>query len=348
MAHIETVLGPIRPEELGITMMHEHLLWDQAVYLKQRKDLSPEEAFLEEPVRVDKLQKTRNYYPHAHRDNVVQYDPQEAAEEAAHLKRAGGGAMVDCSCIGIERDAMVEKEVSQKTGLHIIMSTGLYIKGSSVEEDTWTTAQKKDLFVRELTEGVDGTGIKAGVIGELGVSEAFPLCEQETLAAGAMAQAETGAPILIHQPGLVKAGHEILDILEENGGDLRKVVLCHCDPLCEDILYLTKLLDRGVNLSFDQFGLEFLIKIAGYKGLWLPRDIDRVRAIARLCELGYSRQLVLSQDLCFKTSYVKNGGGGYAHVLENIVPIMKDEGILDRAIHRMLVENPKRILTIDP
>ena len=344
--HIETVLGPIAPEELGTTMMHEHLIWDQSVYLKQRAEVSPEEAFLDEPVRVDKMQKIRYYYLHAHRDNVIQLDGAQAAEEVQHYRDAGGCSLVDCSCRGIARDPAVDAAVAKKTGVQIVMSTGFYIAGSCPESESLSVREKKDFFLRELTEGISDTGVRAGVIGELGVSEAFPACEARTLAAGAQAQAETGAAILIHQPGLVKAGHEILDIIEENGGDPGKTVLCHCDPLCEDILYLKSLLDRGATLSFDQFGLECLIRIAGYRGLWLPRDIDRVRAVARLCELGYSGQLVLSQDLCFKSCYVKYGGGGYAHVLENMLPIMRMEGVRERAIHRMLIENPRRILTI--
>lgn len=346
MPHIETVKGPISPEQLGVTMMHEHLIWDQSVYLKQRKALSPEEAFLEEPLCVENLQKTRYYYLHAHRDNCVQYDVDEAAEEVVRYREAGGASMVDCSCYGIERDPLVELEVSKRTGIQIIMATGFYIQGSCSEVETLNRDEKAALFVREITRGVADTGIRAGVIGEIGVSEGFPACEQETLAAAGRAQAKTGAAILVHQPGLVKAGHDILDIIEENGGDLEKTDLCHCDPLCADIEYLTRLLDRGATLSFDQFGLECWIKIAGYKGLWLPRDIERVRAIGRLCELGYSRQLVLSQDLCFKTSYVKYGGGGYAHVLEDILPIMRAEGIRERAIRRMLVENPARLLAL--
>lgn len=346
MEHIETVLGPISPEQLGVTMMHEHLIWDQAVYLKQRADLSPEEAFLEQPVCPDTMQKTRYYYLHAHRDNVVQYDGEEAAEEVLRYRQAGGCSLVDCSCHGIARDPMVDKAVAIKTGVQIVVSTGFYIAGSSPEIELLTAAEKKAYFIHELTEGIGNTDVKAGVIGELGISESFPECEEHTLAAAARAQAEVGAPILIHQPGLAKVGHDILDTLEENGGNLEKTVLCHCDPLHDDISYLTRLLDRGVTLSFDQFGLECLIKIAGYKGLWLPRDIDRIRAIARLCELGYSKQLVLSQDMCFKSSYVKNGGGGYAHVLENMLPVMRMEGIRERAIQRMLVENPRKMLTM--
>lgn len=346
MSYINTVLGPIAPEQLGITMMHEHLLWNQEVYQKEIDPEKPEEAFLARKICLEDLCKIRLCHMHNHRDNAKQLDTEEAVPEVMRLKKAGGGALVDCSCLGIGRYPEAEKIISQKTGLHIIMATGVYVQGSCAETKNLTCEEKTELFVRELTEGVDGTDIKAGVIGEIGVTEDFPECEQQSLAAAAKAQSAIGAAVLIHQPGLKKIGHDILDVFEENGGDLKKTVLCHCDPFSGDAGYLERLLQRGVNISFDQFGLEFLIKVEGEKGLWLPRDIDRIRRIARLCELGYGKQLVLSQDLCFKVCYVKNGGGGYAHILENILPLMRLEGIRDTAIRRMLVSNPARILAL--
>lgn len=346
MSHINTVLGPIAPEKLGITMMHEHLLWNQEVYQKEIDPDKPEEAILTRKICLEDLYKIRLWHMHNHRDNAKQLDPEEAVQEVMRLKKAGGSALVDCSCLGIGRDPKAQQMISQKTGIHVILATGVYVQGSCSETETLTCGEKAELFIRELTQGVDDTDIKAGVIGEIGVTEDFPECEQQSLIAAAKAQAATGAAVLIHQPGLRKLGHDILDIFEDNGGDLKKTVLCHCDPFSDDSVYLERLLQRGVNVSFDQFGLEFLIKVEGTKGLWLPRDIDRIRTIARLCELGYSRQLVLSQDLCFKVCYVKNGGGGYAHILENMLPLMRLEDIRDTAIRHMLVSNPARILAL--
>ena len=341
MSHIQTVLGSIAPEELGITMMHEHLIWDQSFYQKPVDPDTPEGKFLNSKIVPENMYQIRLYNLHAHRQCAKQTNQEEAAEEVMHLRNAGGNALVDCTCYGLNRDPKVEQYISQKTGIHIIMATGVYSRGSCPEIEALSCEERAALFIKELTEGVDGTGIKAGVIGEIGVND-FSECEQQSLAAAARAQAETGAAILIHQPGLWKIGHEILDIIEENGGNISKTVLCHCDPLCDDVHYLERLTQRGVNLSFDQFGLEAYL--GNFGGIWLPRDIERIRAIARLCELGYSKQVVLSQDLCFQICYKRYGGGGYAHVLENIIPVMRAEGIRETAIQNMLVANPARIL----
>ena len=345
MAHIQTVLGNIRPEELGITMMHEHLLWNQECYQRPIDADSKEGQLAYSKIAPENMTKIRLYNLHMHRQNTKQTDPDEAADEAMHYRHAGGSALVDCTCLGLDRDPLAEVLVAKKTGLHIIMATGIYSEFSCPDAQTMTCTEKRNMFVRELTEGVGESGIKAGVIGEIGISS-FSECEQQTLAAAAMAQAEVGAAILIHQPGLWKIGHEMLDLVEENGGDLTKLVLCHCDPMCDDIHYFERLLQRGVNLSFDQFGLEAYLG-RGMGKIWLPRDIERVRAIARLCELGYSKQIVMSQDVSFQICYKKYGGGGYAHILENIIPIMLDEGIYQKCIDRMLIDNPRRILTLE-
>ena len=345
MKQILTVLGPISPDDLGITMMHEHLIWNQDIYQKPLDPNSPEGRFAYSKIVPENMHKIRMYGLHSHRQCAKQTDREEAAEELAYYKAAGGSAIVDCTCLGLDRDPLVEKYVSEKTGIHIVMATGMYSKGSCPEVETMSCQEKADLFTRELTVGVYDSGIRAGVIGEIGVS-CFDEYEQSSLAGAARAQAETDAAILIHQPGLWKVGHEILDIIEENGGNTEKTVLCHCDPVCDDITYLERLMQRGVNLSFDQFGLE------AYLGedmdmIWLPRDIDRVRTIIRLCELGYSRQIVLSHDVSFQICYKKYGGGGYAHILDNIVPILLSHGAHPNAVNRMLVGNPARILARD-
>ncbi len=243
MSYIQTATGAIRPEEIGMTLMHVHLLWEQSVYHSDMDRNDPESAIWFRKIRMEDLSLIwRNM--HKHIDNTVQTDAEEAMEELRKYRTAGGHSILDLSCHGIGIYPETAKRIAEKT------------------------------------------------------------------------------------------------------------VLCHVDALCGDIPYLTRLLDRSVNLSFDQFGLEFPMYLGdfGFKKnstLWLPRDIERVRCIARLCELGYSKQLVMSHDISFKVCYTKYGGNGYAHILKNIVPYLREEGVGERTVHQLLVENPARILSRD-
>ncbi len=343
MSTIQTSTGAIAPAELGFTLMHEHLLWDQSVYHLPADPNNPEEAFLFRKVCMEDLGRIR-YAMHQHRDNTIHHDEALAAKELRAYAASGGRSFLDCSVLGVSRHPEAAKRISQESGVQIIEATGYYIKGSCPEAETLSMAEKEAAMLQDLTKGIDGTDVLAGVIGELGVSEAFYDCERDTLTAGARAHAQTGAAILIHQPGLEKKGHEILDVLQNGGAALTKVVLCHCDPVGEDTDYLASLADRGVTLSFDQFGTEFYLHIAAYNGLWLPRDADRIQMIAKLCKRGYAGQLVLAHDLCFKASYETYGGYGYRHIAANMLPQLRGAGVTDAEIRQMMVENPARIL----
>lgn len=345
MSYIQTVTGKIDPSELGFTLMHEHILWDQTCYHDPIDESDPENAFLLRKICIEDLGRIRGNM-HAHRDNTIHTDPELSAREISLYAANGGRSFVDCSVYGCVRYPAVSKAVSEKTGVQIIQGTGFYIGGSSPEVENFSVAEKEALMLKDLTEGMDDTDVKAGYMGELGVSECFVPSEVDTLTAAGRVHARTGAAIIIHQPGLMKYGHKILDILQNNGADLKKVQLSHCDPLLDDFDYLRSLADRGATLCFDQFALEFHLNIAGYRGVWLPRDADRIRTIARLCELGYSRQVTMSMDLCFKVNYETYGGYGYRHIPKTIIPLLKESGVTDEQIHTITVETPARLLSI--
>ncbi len=345
MSYIQTATGRIDPSALGFTLMHEHILWDQSCYHEPVDETDPENAFLLRKICMEDLGLIRQHM-HAHRDNTIHTDPGLSAREIALFAANGGKSFVDCSVYGCGRYPAVAREVSEKTGVNIIVGTGFYIGGSAPEVENMSAKEKEALMLKDLTVGMDDTDVKAGYMGELGVSEDFPRCEADTLTAAGRVQAQTGAAVIIHQPGMKKYGHKILDILENNGCNLKKVQLSHCDPLLPDLEYLRSLADRGATLCFDQFALEFHLEIAGYQGFWLPRDADRIKAIARLCQLGYSRQVTMSMDLCFKVNYVTYGGYGYRYIPKTIVPLLKEAGVTDEQIRAITVETPARLLSI--
>lgn len=343
MKYVQTVLGRIAPEDMKFTLPHEHLQWNHGVvYASGLSDNPEEQAFLNRKICMQDLGKIR-YNMHAHRDNCYQQDPVEAAEEVMEFKKAGGTTI--CECSGYGRNPLALKQISEATGVNVLMSTGLYVERSWPERFRDMSINAiADVFIKELTEGVDDTGIKAGFIAEMGVSAVFQPREKEALVAACIAQKETGTAVLFHQPGFDIAW-EIVRLMEKNGGDLSKTVLCHSDAMIGDIQCLDGLAQTGINIMFDQFGLEFLMRIVDNYNVWLPRDADRINTVAELLRRG-NENIMLSHDVCFKANYKKYGGWGYSHIQENIIPLLLHVGVTQEQIDRMTIENPKNIFTL--
>jgi len=264
------------------------------------------------------------------------------------FRDAGGASICDVSSYGLFRNSKVLSEISQATGLNIILGTGLYVRASHPDAiRSMRLNDKIDLFIKEAIVG-DENGILSGIIGEIGISDpALPQHDIESLQIASKVQQETGLSIMIHPPFFEKEAHRILDLLERFGANLERVIYAHIDPMCQDIDYQLSILKRGVCLEYDQFGMEFPCTFEHYVRKWLPSDIQRVRGIAELISRGFASNIVLSQDICFKAMLKQFGGVGYAHILENILPFMRDEDISDEDINTMLRENPKRLLSVE-
>ncbi len=344
--YIETVLGPIRPEELGITMMHEHCLIVQPDSYMDLAGMEGEKfAFLHEPVTMENRAKVY-LYMHKHRDNLDLSDESLSIREFGYYKQAGGNSIVEVSTPGIGRDPHALKRIAKATGLNIIASTGLYIDDSvpepyrSMNED-----EIADFFLSELKNGMDDTDIKPGYIGEIGMSDDWRKHEEVVLAGAGIACAKSGVAMTVHQPIFKTWGTRIVEILKSVGTDLNRVVLSHCDPTLTDKNYHRTLLDMGVRLQFDQFSLEFPCTYGPYEKRWLPRDIDRIRHIKYLCDMGFEDRITVSQDMCFKSLYRTYGGPGIAHIIQNLREYFLFEGITEEQLEKILIKNPMDILT---
>lgn len=337
---IHAVNGLLEPVQLGKTMTHEHLLWDQLVWWGGDPEELSLRAAIHQPISMDSLGQVF-YRPHRYLDNIQQFDVDLAISEALYLKKAGGSSLVDVTSLGLGRDPQALLAIANATGLNILMGSGYY-QSSLLPAfmRTWTKQQHAAQIVDEFANGVKFTGIRPGVIGEIGMNDLNDPVDITRLRAAGLAQKQTGAPLFIHPIMLEQKGHQILDILEEEGADLAKVVLCHCDPTLMFPDYHHSLAQRGVYIEYDQFGLEFVIA----DWLWLPRDIERIQAIQRQIEMGSLEHILVSQDVAFKTSLVKYGGWGYAHILRDLVPHMRHAGISEAQLQTILVANPARLL----
>ena len=296
-----TVSGPMPAAELGITAPHEHLLIDL--------------------FRVSRIS-----------DGLVN-DEEMCVEEVRIFRDAGGRTIVDVTTPDLARNPLALRRISQATGVHVVTGCGWYRQPYYPEHiDRVTVNAIADQIVHEIEAGVDGTGIRPGIIGEIGSDRDYISAQEERVfRAAARAQRRTGLALTTHT-SFSPVGLRQLDILEEEGADLRRVIVGHCDTyLVRD--YHEAILRRGACVQFDSVGQAYIYP-----------DARRVKLLVELIRQGYTSQLLLSGDVCKKSHWHAYGGVGYDYCLRQFVPQLRDAGVADEQIHTMLVENPCRLL----
>lgn len=341
---IQTVTGILKKEDAGIITPHEHIFIELTAFFEERP-LTDCESPATAPVTMDKLG-ILNRDPYALRDNLRMDDYETQKKEILRFKRAGGSTIVDATMPGIGRNPQMLQKISLATGINVVMGTGFYVCSTHPEEmKQMTEEQIAEMMVQEITEGAEGTGIRAGVIGEIGISEVFNEEERRVLRAAAIAHKKTGTPILVHINPWTVNGVEATKILLDCGVQPDRIAISHVD-VEDNMEYIHTLLKMGVYIEFDNFGKEYYVerdaRRPGY-GLFV-HDTDRVACLKTLLEEGYGKQILASCDVCLKTGLRTYGGWGYDHVLVNVVPMMEDAGISQKGIHQILVENPADFL----
>jgi phosphotriesterase-related protein len=341
---VQTVLGTVNPDSLGITSSHEHILFDMSAYLIEPAAAS-EKGYVHQPLSLSNLAWIR-----AHRfsnlDNMHQSDKALAIEELLRFKYAGGNTIVEMSQIGMARDPQGLAHIARATGLNIIMGSGYYIGLSHPKDmDNKGESEITQEIVQDIQVGVGESGLRSGIIGEIGCSVPLTPNEIKVLKACAKAQRKTGAPMDIHPSFSNELGLQIVQILGEAGADLEHTVISHMDVFDFSFEAQLKILEAGCNVAFDNFGNM------GYPHPYLGRvvnlnsDIERIKSIRKLIEQGYIDKILLGHDVCFKDILLAYGGYGYSHLLVNAVPLMRAMGISSEHVDKLLVENPKRFLT---
>jgi phosphotriesterase-related protein len=344
---VMTVLGPIEPEALGTTLIHEHILFDLSVYHEQRFGPGKAEPLPDEPLGIQHLSILRSNIARL-RDNVFQKDLEIGASELDKFKALGGNSIVEVSSGGLVPDPQGLVQIAEWTGLNIVAGTGYYI-GASHPADlaAKSVEQVTEEMLRDVLEGFPGTNVRAGVLGEIGTTEPLSPTERMVLEATGRVQAQTGTAIVMHPDSMHRTYQQIapnLDILEQAGADLSRVIVSHCDDrLHQHFESYRKLAARGCTLAFDTFGKQAYYPTRKRQ---YPNDDQRIAAIARLVDDGLAGSVTLAHDVCYKTDLTRWGGDGYGHILDNIVPRLRQAGVSEAAIQQMLVENPRRLLLL--
>jgi phosphotriesterase-related protein len=325
---VQTVTGPIDAEELGQTLIHEHLVFRDEAVLAQ--------------------------WPHA--GTVRESEPPEAVAPGEEL-----GVAIDCARSVVEsgvktiaeptamfggRDVEFSRRVAEETGLQVIPCTGIYTYDylphyfQFRDEDAMA-----ELFVHDIEEGIQGTQIKAAFLKCAADEPGITPNIEKVHRAIARASVRTGTPIMAHSRPASQTGPAQVEIFEDEGVDLSRVQIAHTGDT-DDLDYVERLLDKGVYIGMDRYGLE----------IFLPTD-RRNATVTALLERGYAERMFLSQDFCATLDwYPPEVGqqlleGGAAKdwsmtlVVDHVIPTLRESGMTDEQLQTMMVENPKRWLT---
>lgn len=336
---VMTVNGPIPAGEMGITLMHEHILNDCRCWWNRPRE--PERQYLAQAqVGIEILSELRQD-PFVNLHNIALDDEALAVEELKQFTAAGGASVVDPTCRGIGRDPQALKRISAATGLHIVMGAGYYLQSSHPPELAGMSVKDvADQIVGEALQGVDG--VRIGLIGEIGVSSDFTAEEEKSLRGAVQAQARTGLPLMVHLPGWFRLGGRVLDLVEAEGGDLRHTVLCHMNPSHDDFAYQSELAARGAFIEYDMIGMDFFY---ADQQVQCPGDDEAARAVMRLIEAGHGDRVLLSHDVFIKMMLTRYGGNGYAFVVRHFLPRLKRHGATQTHLDMLMRENPRRVFS---
>ena len=320
MTTVQTARGPIPTTDLGVVLMHEHVFV-----------LSPEIIA---------------NYPEGWGDEAAR--EADAVEKLNALKAVGVDTIVDPTVIGLGRYIPRIQRVAAQTDLQIVVATGVYTYNDVPMYFHFTgpgtgmggPETMTDLFVRDITEGIAGTGVKAAILkcatDEPGVTPGV----ERVLRAVAQAHVRTGVPITTHTHAGTRRGLEQQRIFAEEGVDLTRVIIGHSGDTT-DLDYLEELIAAGSYLGMDRFGLDFLLSFS-----------DRVDTVARMCERGHADKMVLSHDAsCFidwlpeEAVPVVLPNWHYLHIHHDVLPALRQRGVTEEQITTMLVDNPRAIFT---
>lgn len=317
MSLVETLRGPIDSAKLGKVLIHEHVFLMDMEY-------------------------TYNYRPDFFEDTTIA----EAAARLNGLKACGIDTIIDLTVLGLGRHVPSLAKVALLTDLNIIISTGAYtfdavpgpfaFHGPGLLLDT--PEPMVDLFVRDITEGVAGTSLKAGQLKCAIDMQGLRPGVERIMRAVARAHMLTGTPITVHTAPQAETGMIVQQVLSEEGVNLEDVIIGHCGD-SKDIDYLMKLADRGSLLGMDRFGVEFSITME-----------ERVATIVEMVRRGYVGSLALSHDCCAWSDFfpkVEDYHAAmprhhYLHIHDEVLPALLEAGVSQRDLDTMFIDNPRR------
>jgi len=351
----QTVLGPVDAELLEFTLPHEHLCQDLLVLWREPAD-ETKRWLIDAPITLETLWEIW-HDPMVNRANLSVLDEANLQSELELFRESGGSTIVDVTprelyCSDHPRTL---RRLSERTGVHIVASTGHYFRFSlSPDVASASSDAIAESMIRDTETGIQGSGIRPGMIKVAASDDIYPE-EERLLHAAARAQQRTGLAITVHPPSFHGAPpRKIVEILEQAGANLERVIIAHAQVRLGEVAEARELMDRGVTLTYDGFGLDGLFVDSyqtpyapGERGWHAPGDLATVELVCRLLEAGYANRLMLSHDTGFRMTFSKYGGHGYTHIQRHVLQYLRDRGASDADVETMTIENPSKLLAIE-
>lgn len=356
---INTVSGIIAPEELGFTAFHEHTICDLK-FMRSQGEIPPipKEMLALVPENYASLRSGLGMFSD---ECSTLGDVNYMVKELNAFKKVGGRAVCDASPIGLRGDVRDLKKASELAGVHIVCATGLYNVHAQPKE--FLAKNEKELiayFEKEIKEGIDGTDIKPGflkcALQTIKPDNTIDVTELKTLRACAKAATSTGLSLHVHTNRPLTNVHILhgIDVaFNECGMKPNRLHIMHMDSFLRrptemvdyfanmdtvrniNIDLLMQVLDRGVSIGFDSWGMPIE---------YVPDDFDRLKGLVALLKKGYASQIAMGHDIYDKTRGVTYGYTGFTHISSFALPRLKQLGFGDDVINKLMVENPARIL----
>jgi phosphotriesterase-related protein len=321
VATVETVRGPVQVEDLGPTLMHEHIFALSTEHVQNYGD----GLWWDEEVRVaDAISKLRT------------------------LHHKGIKTIVDPTVWGLGRYIPRIQRIAEQVDLNIVVAAGLYVYEELPQQYAYrgpgllfdVPEPMITDFTRDIVEGIGTSGVKAALLKCcVDVAGLTPGVERIARAV-ARTHVETGAPVTVHTSSPAQSGRLAVDLFRSEGVDLAKVVIAHAGD-SNDLDYLMELADTGATLGMDRFGLD----------LFNPTP-DRIRTIAALAARGYADRIVLAHDAnCFIDYFGADPDAAraaimpnwhYTYISDDVLPALRESGVTEAQIEQMLVDNPRR------
>lgn len=355
MKKIMTVLGPIKPEELGFTTMHEHVMMDGGWVLRERYkgqlQSNDDRYTADDPVSLSNIGLIKRNFM-TNWDGLSFDDEELMLGEVQDFLNSGGRSILELSVPGIRTKVSAIKRIAEKTGANIIISTGLYT-GDSWPDKYLSMGEREiyDYMIDEVKNGVEDTGIKPGHL-KIAVHNLTEK-EESSLRSAAKVANETGLSLTVH----CTDGRQVVEVLESEGMDISRAVIAHVASAfgTRDLKllimhaelntlkldYLKELLDTGVNISveFSPGNVE-----SEDQNRTLIPDWMRLAGVIKLLDLGYVSQIVFGTDTCAKVMTRRYGGEGYCRLTRFAIPKLRECGVSDYNIRAITEKNPARIL----